>query len=135
MLARAYDYAVVRVVPRIDRGEFINAGVVLYCPTARHLAGRMRLDVDRLRVLAPATDPRPIVRQLEALEAICAGRADGGPIASLEPAERFHWIVAPRSAVVQTSAVHGGTAEDLAGALDHLLRTMVDPCPLAPCSA
>lgn len=125
MPARAYDYAVLRVVPRVDRAEFINAGVVLHCPTARHLAVKTGLDVARLRALAPATDPRPIARRLETLEAIGAGRASGGPLAALGVADRFHWIVAPRSAVIQTSAVHGGLTTDLPQALERLFVAMV----------
>jgi hypothetical protein len=115
----------VRVVPRVERGECINVGVVLFSPTRRFLHSRMELDGQRLRALAPEVDLPLIERHLRTFEAICAGQPDGGPVAALPPSERFHWLTAPRSTVIQTSAVHVGCAEDPEAALEQLLQEFV----------
>ena len=120
----SYDYAIIRVVPRVDREEFINAGVIVFCRTRRFLGARVALDRARLAALAPSADPEEIVLHLESIPLICAG---AGPIGALSLAERFHWLVAPRSTIIQTSAVHSGLCTDPAAALDHLLETMVGP--------
>jgi hypothetical protein len=121
----AFNYALIRVVPRIEREEFLNVGVVLYCPTRRFLEARIELPRDRLAALAAPVDLDLIEQHLGVIPAICAGDPSGGPMASLPLSERFHWLVAPRSTVVQTSPVHTGLTEDPTASLDHLLATMV----------
>jgi hypothetical protein len=121
----AFDYAIVRVVPRVEREEFVNAGVILHAPGARFLGCEVALDAARLRALAPDLDPAQVCRHLDAFRAICAGDRAAGPIAALPAAERFHWLVAPRSTVIQTSPVHGGVADDPAAALRDLFARRV----------
>ncbi len=120
-----FQYALLRVVPRIERGEFVNAGVIVFCRTRRFLAARVSLDRARLAALAPDVDPERIERHLEWLERVAAGDATAGPIAAMEPSERFHWLVAPSSTVVQPSPVHTGLCEDPAALLEHLHATLV----------
>lgn len=122
-----YSYAIVRVVPRVERGECINVGIVLFSRERRYLAGRIELDRARLLALAPALDTAAIERHLLSFAAICDGRAEGGPLADLPAAERFHWLVAPRSTMVQTSPAHAGQTHDLAGELNRLLDAFVRP--------
>jgi hypothetical protein len=122
---RAFDYVIVRVVPRVDRDERLNAGVILFCPAAAFLGCRTALDVDRLRALAPTIDVAAVGRQLEAVRAVAAGEAGAGPIAALTPSERFHWLSAPRSTMVQPSEPHAGLCDDPNAALEHLFRTAV----------
>jgi Protein of unknown function (DUF3037) len=122
-----YSYAILRVVPRVERGECLNVGVVLFARTRRFLAARLALDEDRLRALAPAADLLAIKRHLAAIQAICAGLPEGGPVAALSPSERFHWVTAPRSTVVQTSPVHVGRTTDPAATIEELLDTFVRP--------
>ena len=118
-----YDYALLRVVPRVDRGEFLNAGVILFCRTQRFLAARVEVDRERLTALAPiGFDIDGAAEALETIPAICAGE---GPIGALPQAERFHWIVAPHSTIIQTSPVHCGRCINPAAALEHLLDRMV----------
>ncbi len=121
----AFDYALIRVVPRVEREEFVNAGVVLYCPTRRFLEARIDLQPERLAALGAPVDLDLIEQHLRVIPAICAGDPSAGPIAVLSQSERFQWVVSPRSTVVQTSPVHTGLAEDPAAALDHLVATMV----------
>ncbi len=121
-----FAYAILRVVPRIDRGEFLNAGVVLLCRPRRFLAARIHLDPARLVALAPGADPDLARARLEALAAVAAGDPHAGPIARMTRAERFHWIVSPASTIVQPSEVHTGMTDDPAGMLDHLFRTLVE---------
>ena len=122
-----YEYAVLRVVPRVERGEFINAGVVLYCPAARFLAARIHLDRERLRALDPALDPEQARAHLESARWVCEGGKAAGALGSLPARERFGRVVAPRSTVVQPSPVHTGFCEDPEHELGHLLRRMVCP--------
>ena len=122
-----YSYAVVRVVPRVERGECINVGVVLFAPTQRFLDARIELDASRLTALAPEADVELIQRHLRTFEAICAGRPEGGPVAPLPPSDRFHWLTAPRSTVIQTSPVHVGRTDDPGRTLDELMRELVRP--------
>ena len=117
----SFDYGVIRVVPRVERQEFINAGVVLLCPQQQYLAVRIRLDEDRLKALWPDVDVDLVRKHLEAIERICAGSADGGPIAKLSVRERFHWLVAARSTIIQCSPVHTGVCD---GAMDEVLDRM-----------
>ena len=121
-----FAYAILRVVPRLDRGEFLNAGVVLLCRPRRFLAARIHLDRERLAALAPNADPDLALARLEALAAVAAGDPDAGPIARMTRAERFHWIVAPASTIVQPSEVHTGMTADPAQMLDHLFATLVE---------
>ena len=122
---RPFAYALLRVVPRVERGEFINAGVVLYSQDARFLEARVHLDPGRLRALDPRLDLEAVAAHLEAACRVCAGGPEAGPVGLLPPGQRFGWLVAPRSTVVQPSPVHTGLAEDPKEALDHLLKVMV----------
>lgn len=121
----SFDYAIVRVVPRVERGECINAGVILFCLTKRFLAARVELDERRLLALAPHVDVELVRGHLEAIPRICAGGRAAGPIGQLPQKERWHWLVAPRSTIIQTSPVHSGLCEDPAQALEHLMDQMV----------
>ena len=121
-----FQYAIVRVVPRVERGECLNAGVVLYCRRLGFLAARTALDDDALRALAPDCDPAEVRPALETLERVAAGDPAGGPIAGLERSERFHWLTAPASTIVQTSPVHTGLTADPAAELDHLFAELVE---------
>ena len=128
MRARSsYDYAIVRVVPRVERGEFVNAGVILFCRTRRFLGARIGLDVARIAALAPQIDIDELNRHLAIIPLVCAGGADAGPIGALPLAERFHWLVAPRSAMIQTSPVHSGLCDTPEAALDELLEALARP--------
>jgi hypothetical protein len=122
----AFDYAVVRVVPRVDRDELVNVGVVLFCAEQGFLGCALALDEPRLRALAPEVDAAAVARHLDGIRAICAGDPAAGPIAALTASERFHWLSAPRSTVVQTSPVHPGRCDDPAAALERLFRATVD---------
>ena len=125
MARHAFQYAVIRVVPRVERGESLNAGVILLCRPKRYLAARVGLDAARLRALAPDVDPATIETHLAAIERIGAGDRSAGPIAALGQGERFHWLVAPSSTVIQPSAVHTGVCDDPAEELDHLFEGLV----------
>ena len=120
-----FQYAIIRVVPRVERGECLNAGVVMLCRPRRFLAAKVGLDEARLRVLAPGADPATILPHLAAIERIAAGDPSAGPIAGLTAAERFHWLVAPSSTVIQPSPVHTGLTDDPAAELEHLVATLV----------
>ena len=120
-----FQYAIVRVVPRVERGEQLNAGVILLCRTRRFLGARTALDERRLAALAPDLDPATVRPHLEAIERIAAGDASAGPIARLDPAERFHWLVSPASTIIQPSEVHTGFSDDPAAELDHLFESLV----------
>src|SRR6267142_2390378 len=104
----SYDYALIRVVPSVERGECINVGVILFCRTRRFLGLRIDLDPQRLLALAPDIDLEDVRRHLDTLSLICAGSVEGGYVAGLSQAERFHWLVAPRSTIIQISPVHSG---------------------------
>jgi hypothetical protein len=120
-----FDYAIVRVVPRVERGEFLNAGVILFCPTLGFLEARIELDCARLNALAPAIDTELVERHLAAIPAICAGGNAAGEIGRLPQRARFHWLVAPRSTIIQTSEVHSGIHDDPRAALDGLFEKFV----------
>ena len=120
-----FQYAIVRVVPRVERGECLNAGVVLLCRPKRFLAARVALDRNRLAALAPGIDPDAIEEHLAAVERVAAGDPAAGPIARLGQGERFHWLVAPSSTVIQPSEVHTGLCDDPATELDHLFERLV----------
>lgn len=121
----AFDYAVVRVIPRVEREEFVNAGVILHCYAQDFLGARIELDERRLLALAPDADLPLIRRHLAVIPRICAGGAEAGPIGLLPQRERFHWLVAPRSTILQTSAAHSGLCEDPEHALERLLERVV----------
>ncbi len=124
-MPRPFDYAIIRVVPRVERGEQINAGVVVSCPTAGYLGARVELDHARLSALAPDADVAEIEQALAIIPLIAAGDPKGGPIAALPRSERFHWLVAPRSAIIQPSVVHTGICDDPEAVLDQLLARLV----------
>ena len=121
-----FQYAIVRVVPRVERGECLNVGVILLCRPRRFLDARIHLDEGRLAAFAPDLDPGVVRPHLEAIERVAVGDPTGGPIARLGRAERFHWLVAPASTIIQPSEVHTGFCEDPAAELDHLVATLVD---------
>jgi hypothetical protein len=123
----SFDYAIIRVVPRVERGELINAGVIVSCATQGYLAAHIALDPARLRALSPITDPAEVEAALAVIPLIAAGDPRGGPIAALARGERFHWLVAPRSAIIQTSPVHTGLCDEPSAALDQLVRRLVLP--------
>ena len=120
-----FQYAVLRVVPDVERGERLNAGVVLYAPTLGYIGARVGLDEARLGALWPDADPAALARHLEGLALVAAGDPAGGPMAALGPSKRFHWLVAPSSTAVQPSAVHTGLCDDPRAALDHLFARLV----------
>ena len=126
-MSELFEYAVLRVVPRVERGEFVNAGVVLHCGSKGFLDARIHLDPARLTALDPAADHGAVLAHLDVARLICAGGAGAGYVGLLSRSQRFGWLTAPRSAVVQPSPVHTGFAEDPAGTLEHLLRIMVLP--------
>jgi hypothetical protein len=121
-----YDYAVIRVVPKVDREEFINAGVIVSCPDLSFLEARIRLNEPRLLAIDSTVDMDLVRNHLAAIPTICRGGDEAGSIGQLPQRQRFHWLVAPRSTVIQTSPVHTGRCDDPAAALDHLVAIMVD---------
>ena len=124
-MGKPFEYAVLRVVPRVERGEFINAGVVLYCQADSFLGARVHLDSDRLMALDPGADLEAVRAHLEAVRSVCAGGAEAGSVGQLPLGERFGWLVAPRSTVVQPSPVHTGLTDDPEAELERLLSRMV----------
>ncbi|HXI89340.1 MAG TPA: DUF3037 domain-containing protein [Blastocatellia bacterium] len=120
-----YDYAVFRVVPRVEREEFVNVGVIVSCPARDFLEARVELDEQRLAALDSTLDIESIRAHLATIPAICAGGEQAGPIGQLSQRERFHWLVAPRSTTIQISPVHTGWCENPNEVLEHLLNTMV----------
>ncbi len=120
-----YDYAVIRVVPRVEREEFVNVGIILSCPTAKFLEARIELDEARLLALDPRIDLDTVRRHLAAMEAICAGGPGSGPIGLLPQRARFHWLTARRSSIIQTSPVHLGRCTQAGDSLEHLMDRMV----------
>ena len=127
--AELYDYAIVRVVPRVEREEFINAGAILSCQRTGFLQAAMELDEARLHALDPHADLETVRSHLRAIVAICAGLPEGGPIAQLPLRARFHWLTARRSSIIQTSPVHTGLCTDPGAALEHVMDRMVRPRP------
>lgn len=120
-----FEYAVIRVVPRVEREEFINVGVIIYCPGLKYLNALHQLNPEKLSALCSATDPHELERYLQALTAICAGQAGSGPIGQLPLASRFRWLTATRSSVVQTSKVHPGFCTDASETLLRLFNQLV----------
>jgi hypothetical protein len=126
---RSYDYAVIRVVPRVERQEFLNAGVIVWCRELEHLEARVELDEARLRALDTSADVDAVRRHLASIARICAGGDAAGELGKLSKRERFDWLVAPRSTIIQTSPVHTGRCTDMVSTLEHLLTTMVRSVP------
>jgi hypothetical protein len=121
----SYDYAILRVVPSVERGEFVNAGAVLQCPECAFLECRVHIDEQRVRTLWPELDLEVTRQHLEAFPRICAGDPVAGPIAGLSRRERFQWLVAPRSTIIQVSPVHSGVCASPEAALDEIFRRLV----------
>ncbi len=121
----SYDYAIVRVVPRVERGEFVNIGALVSCPALDFLEARIELDESRLLALDPHIDLETVRAHSASIPLICRGGPAAGPIGQLSPRERFHWLVAPRSTIIQTSPVHTGRCQNPAAVLEHLLATVV----------
>ncbi len=122
---RTYDYSVVRVVPRVERGEFVNAGIVLSCDIEKILRPAIELDRQALLALDAQVDMELVLKTLASIPAICAGGEGAGPIGKLSARERFHWLVSPKSTIVQMSPVHTGQCADVEAALEHLMNSMV----------
>ena len=120
-----YDYAIVRVVPKVERAEFVNVGVIVSCAQRDLLLARIELDERRLMVLDPTLDLESVQKHLAAIPIICVGGEQAGPIGRLSQRERFHWLVAPRSTVIQVSPTHTGSTRDLEAVVERLLETMV----------
>ena len=119
----SFDYAIVRMVPHVEREEFINVGIILFCRTQRFLGARIELDRERLKALAPHLDIAEVEAHLDLIPRIAAG--DDSPIGQLSQPERFHWLVTPRSTIIQISPVHTGLCTDPNQSLEHLMETMV----------
>ena len=122
---QTYDYAIIRVVPRVERGEAINVGVILSCPALDYLDARIALDSTRLLAVDPSADVEATRANLEMIPRVCRGGAEAGPIGELPQRSRFHWLVSPRSTIIQMSPVHTGRTSDPEKALERLLETMV----------
>ncbi|MFD0772829.1 DUF3037 domain-containing protein [Streptomonospora algeriensis] len=120
-----FEYALVRVVPRLERGERINAGVLVYCRAWGFLGARCVLDEARLRVLDREVDVSGVARALDAVELVCRGGAGAGPAREEDAGRRFRWLTAPRSTIVQPGAIHTGLTRDPAGELERLVERLV----------
>lgn len=123
----SYFYAILRLVPRVERGECFNVGVVMLCRAKRFLGVRMDLDERRLSALAPGLDAGIVREHLAAIERVVAGDADAGPMAALDLSERFHWVASPSSTIIQPSPIHTGLSDDPQTTLDRLFRELVLP--------
>jgi len=128
-----YDYAIVRVVPRVDRGEQVNVGIILSCPDANYLDALIEVNDALLLALDPQLDVAAVHANLSVIPAVCRGGAEAGPIGALEPRARFRWLVSPRSTIIQPSPVHTGRTTDPAKCLEHLMdRTVRRNSPQPP---
>lgn len=121
----SFDYAIIRVVPRVERHEFLNVGVLLSCPEQRFLQSRIELNHGRLKAFAPWLDISIIEEHLDVISIVCEGGAAAGPIGNLPQRARFHWLVAPRSTMIQVSSFHSGLCQNPQLMLDHLFDTLV----------
>ena len=122
----SYEYAIVRVVPRVEREEFVNAGVIVYSRVLRFLGARIKFDSDRLKTIFPNIDLQEVEQHLSMIPRICEGGAGAGAIGELPQHERFHWLVAPRSTMIQTSPCHSGLSENPAAVLANLFDRLVE---------
>ncbi len=120
-----FDYAMIRLVPRVEREEFFNVGVILSCPAHKFLEARIFLNEEKLKCFAPTTDAAEVRRYLEIIPKICAGHEDSGLIGKLTQRERFYWLTAQRSTIIQSSPIHTGFTADAAQTLKHLFGKMV----------
>jgi hypothetical protein len=120
-----FQYAVLRVVPRVEREEFVNVGVIVFCRTRQFLRARVALDPPRIQAIAPDIDLVAVGEHLDARARVAAGDPDAGPIAALPQSERFHWLVAPSSTMIQTSSVHSGLCDNPDAVLDRLFTQVV----------
>ena len=127
MPEHAFEYALIRVVPRVERGECLNVGVVLLCRQLRFLEARIVLDKGRLAFFAPDLDLEAVAEQLDLIPLVCAGGRQAGPIGELPLYERFRWLTAPRSTVIQPSPVHVGLCTDPRTALERICRQVILP--------
>ncbi len=123
----SYDYALIRLVPSVERGECLNIGVILFCRTLEFLGARIYLNQARLLALSPDLDLAAVQQQLDTIVRICEGGPEAGPLGKMSKSERFHWLVSPRSTIIQISSTHEGVCDDPEAALEHLLKTMVLP--------
>ena len=123
--SNAYDYAIIRVVPRVEREEFVNVGVILSCPAKNFLDARIEVDEAKLRALDPSISLESIYTHLNGIRTVCVGGPEAGEIGKLTQRERFYWLVAPRSTIIQTSPVHTGRCADPDAEVEHLLNSMV----------
>jgi hypothetical protein len=121
----SYDYALIRLVPSVERGECLNVGVILFCRTLGFLGARIHLNATRALALSPDLDLAAIQQQLDSMMLICKGGPEAGDLGKMSQSERFQWLVSPRSTVIQISPVHEGVGDDPEAALEHLLKTMV----------
>ena len=121
----SYDYALIRLVPSVERGECLNVGVLLFCRTLGFLGARIHLNATRALAMSPDLDLTAIQQQLDTIMHICEGGPEAGPLGKMSQSERFHWLVSPRSTIIQISPVHEGVCDDPETALEHLLKTMV----------
>jgi hypothetical protein len=122
-MSDVYEYATIRVIPRVERGEFVNAGVILYCQPTRYLRAKAELDAVRLRALDPGVDTEAVEQALDAYERVCCEQT--GPLGAESPGSRFRWLTAPRSTIVQTGPVHAGLTTDPGAELDRLFDVLV----------
>ncbi len=120
-----FEYALVRVVPRLERGEQVNAGVIVYCKSAGFLEARCSLDAERLRAIDPGVDVDGVHRALEGVRRVCRGGAEAGPARTEAQGARFRWLTAPRSTIVQPGPIHSGLTSDPAAELDRLAGSLV----------
>lgn len=121
----SYDYALIQLVPSVERGECLNIGVILFSRTLDFLGARVHLNTTRVLALFPDLDLSAIQQQLDTIMLICQGGPEAGPLGKMSQSERFHWLVSPRSTIIQISPVHEGVCDDPEAALEHLLKTMV----------
>ncbi|WP_345945188.1 DUF3037 domain-containing protein [Granulicella sp. dw_53] len=126
-MPNSFDYAVVRVVPRVERAEFINAGIIVFCLQQRFLEARVQVEESRLQALWPGIDIELVRQHLEAIPRIAAGDPTAGPIARLSQRERFHWLVSPRSTIIQVSPVHSGLCDHPDQLMDQLAARLLHP--------
>jgi hypothetical protein len=126
MSRSVFEYAIIRVLPRVERGEFLNVGVVLYCKYQQFLQAKIQVNNERLHALFPEADIADILNHLKSFEQICKGDEPAGPIAALDLTSRFRWLTAKRSTVIQTSELHPGLCENAAETLNKLFAQMVE---------